>query len=386
MPAASEAAEEVQTLLRFLTQDAKVPLATAMSKVNSLRKANLSNPESISKTSLPTIKEIFADAKLAKQVFNAAKRISNPKKRPASASGSTSGKRLKTTDGEMTDTPAGREKALTLPTLDDPETDLTNMRVETNRAPLVLAFAVILLSYTKPHQPLSSRLSLAQAIVSANSRSKAQSIGLESGPSAEEEGFGRGQPKVKIMGREVPVMRRDGYLASLKETEAAENPNDSDVINPEGGGGEEALWGLDLEALRKSQNASFPTRNQLPIYTAEAARNYLLKSFKPATEEPESPADSQATITSSPPPPKKPKKKSPSELTHEREQALAILLTCLDRLFNSWAPTLGTNELDRRAWQWYLRVRPDVRPGEAGWGQRGSVKLEDILALQKEGR
>ncbi|KAL9615891.1 MAG: hypothetical protein Q9160_009177 [Pyrenula sp. 1 TL-2023] len=383
MPASSEAAEEVQTLLRFLTQDAKVPLAIAMSKVHALRKANFSKPESISKTSLPAIEEIFTDAKVAKQVFNAAKRVSNPKKRPADASESISGKRLKATNGEKTDSPVEREKALAFPTLDDPETNLTNIRVETNRAPLVLAFAVILLSYTRPHQPLSSRLSLAQAIVSANSRSKAQSIGLESGPSAEEEGFGQGQPKVKIMGREIPVMRRDGYLASLKETKAAENSNDSEITSAEGRGEQEALWGLDLEALRKSKSASSPAGNHLPIYTAEAARNYLLKSFKPVTEEPESPVDSQATITASLSP-KKPKKKKPAELTHEREQVLASLLTCLDRLFKSWAPTLGIDELDRRAWQWYLHVRPDVRAGEAGWGQRGSVKLGDILALRKD--
>ena len=35
------AQQEVQDLLRFLTKDAKVPLATAMSKINELRKSNL---------------------------------------------------------------------------------------------------------------------------------------------------------------------------------------------------------------------------------------------------------------------------------------------------------------------------------------------------------
>lgn len=34
-------AAEVQSLLRFLTQDAKVPLQTAMGKVKELQKANL---------------------------------------------------------------------------------------------------------------------------------------------------------------------------------------------------------------------------------------------------------------------------------------------------------------------------------------------------------
>jgi K+-sensing histidine kinase KdpD len=35
------AASQVQALLRFLSQDAKVPLATAMGKVSELRKADL---------------------------------------------------------------------------------------------------------------------------------------------------------------------------------------------------------------------------------------------------------------------------------------------------------------------------------------------------------
>jgi K+-sensing histidine kinase KdpD len=35
------AASQVQALLRFLSQDAKVPLAAAMGKVNELLKANL---------------------------------------------------------------------------------------------------------------------------------------------------------------------------------------------------------------------------------------------------------------------------------------------------------------------------------------------------------
>lgn len=83
--------------------------------------------------------------------------------------------------------------------------------VEMNRAPLVLAFAVELLRYTMPEQPPSSRLSLAQAVVSANSRSKAVSLGIQKGPSADEEGWGEGQPRVKVMGREVAVLKRGGY-------------------------------------------------------------------------------------------------------------------------------------------------------------------------------
>jgi hypothetical protein len=35
------ASAQIQTLLRFLSQDAKVPLATAMGKILELQKANL---------------------------------------------------------------------------------------------------------------------------------------------------------------------------------------------------------------------------------------------------------------------------------------------------------------------------------------------------------
>jgi hypothetical protein len=39
--------------------------------------------------------------------------------------------------------------------------------------------------------------------------------------------------------------------------------------------------------------------------------------------------------------------------------------------------------LDKRAWAWYLRVRPDVQSGAQGWGEKGQVKLSDILALRR---
>ena len=106
--------------------------------------------------------------------------------------------------------PQDYEASLDLPVETDEQT-IMNTTLITNRAPLVLAFAVELLRHTMPEQPPSSRLSLAQAVVSANSRSKAVSIGLEKGLSAEQEGWGHGQPKVKVMGREVSVLKRGGY-------------------------------------------------------------------------------------------------------------------------------------------------------------------------------
>jgi uncharacterized protein YfaQ (DUF2300 family) len=67
----------------------------------------------------------------------------------------------------------------------------------------------------------------------------------------------------------------------------------------------------------------------------------------------------------------------------EKERALGLLLQALDILFSSWASTLSPEELDRRAWSWYVRVRPDIQSGIAGWGEKGKVKLSDILALKR---
>jgi len=63
---------------------------------------------------------------------------------------------------------------------------------------------------------------------------------------------------------------------------------------------------------------------------------------------------------------------------------LGILLRALDIVFSSWVDSLDKAELDRRTWAWYCRVRPDVQNGVAGWGGKGSVKLEDILKLKRE--
>jgi hypothetical protein len=98
--------------------------------------------------------------------------------------------------------------------------------LRTNRAPLVLAFAVQLLKYTQPDQPLSSRLSLGQAVVSLNSRTKAVSLGLAQGDAAKE-GWGEGQPKVVIMGREVPVLKRGGYVVDPQPASVRDEDDDA---------------------------------------------------------------------------------------------------------------------------------------------------------------
>ncbi|KAL8935452.1 MAG: hypothetical protein Q9216_005419, partial [Gyalolechia sp. 2 TL-2023] len=208
---------EIQALLRFFSQDAKVPVPLAMSKVKDLKEACLTTPESLSKTPLPTIQSIFPDEKLAKQILSAAKRTSK-KRTSSSTSTSSPSKRVKNAlpkPGEQI-SPADYEASLALPFLDTSnpaalEDEIDNAVFHTNRAPLVVAFVVQLIKYIMPSQPLSSRLSLAQAVMSMGAKSKALNLGIQTGKAAGDEGWGEGQPKIKVMGRELRVMRRWGY-------------------------------------------------------------------------------------------------------------------------------------------------------------------------------
>ncbi|KAK4998387.1 hypothetical protein LTR66_002361 [Elasticomyces elasticus] len=379
------AAGALQALLRFLSQDARVPLAAAIEKSRHLQKAGLVSPLDISKSNLESLKSIFPDERLAKQVLSAAKRVL--KRHPTDSPSSSAKKRKASLMGDESSTsPAALEASLALPEGATDEENIVNTVLLTNRAPLLLAFAVALLKYTMPDQPLSSRLSLAQAAISVNSRSKAVSLGLEHGKSAEEEGWGQGQPTVKIMGREIRVLKRWGYewverpIGSAKHVKL-EHVEDTPVI-PQAEVAQEnvppALWALDLEALKKGKGSlkagmQSGANSDLPIYTAQSARAYLLKSFDsaPATD----------------PTPSVSPKKRPNSSTKvaEKERNLGSLLCALDLLFESWAIVLDAQELDKRAWSWYVRVRPDVEHGVAGWGGKGNVKLGDILALRRKG-
>jgi hypothetical protein len=133
--------------------------------------------------------------------------------------------------------------------------------------------------------------------------------------------------------------------------------------------GQEALWGLDLEAMRSTDApVTGSTAAGMPIYQPASARAYILKAFG----SPPPAADSK-------------KKKSGAALDREREENLGLLLGALDLLFSSWADHLSREELDRRAWSWYVQVRPDVESGVAGWGGKGEVKLADVLNLRRKG-
>ncbi|KAJ4342179.1 hypothetical protein N0V87_001163 [Didymella glomerata] len=384
------AAQEVQTLLRFLSQDAKVPLAQAIGKVKDLQAAELATPDAIAKSNIEVIKTIFEDEKIARQILNAAKRVSK-KRSITDASGSApapipSPKKIKPLYKQPLSA-SEIEASLALPETIHNEDVLRSKVIFTNRAPLVLAFTVALLKVTMPDQPLSSRLSLAQAVVSMNSKTKAVHIGIDSGRTAEDEGWGEGQPIVRIMNREVRVMKRWGYEwedtsthGTIKKEESTqgtvkeEDSTQGTLVGDDepAKAKEPALWGIDLEALKRANNGpnTHKGSSQLPIHTAQGARAYLLKSF----ETPKAAStDTEAA----------PVKRTAASLTAEKERNLGMLLGALELLYQSWAQVLSAEDLDRRAWGWYVRVRPEVASGQAGWGGKGTVKLSDILELRR---
>lgn len=383
-------ASELQALLRFLTQDAKVPLATAIAKVRELQNANLNesvspiwlchgsddrySPSTIAKSDVDTLKAIFSDEKLAKQVLNAGKRITKKRASGDNDVQQSPRKALKSAHGATPTTPAEIEASVALPASDLTEEDLAKIVVFTNRAPLVLAFVVTLLQYTMPNQPLSSRLSLAQAYVSITSRSRAIYLGIESGRSAEEEGFGEGQPVVKIMGKDLRVMKRWGYDWKEQDPSSQKAPEDgSDEQTADREDDEPAVWGVDLEALKKSSGPASSMRgmdSSLPIYTPQSARAYLLKSF-------DSPKEDDSTAA--------PKKKATAAAVKEAKEAnLGHLLKALNLLYQSWATVLDPAELDRRTWDWYVAVRPAVADGVAGWGGKNNLEIGKILHLRRK--
>ncbi|KAG9192756.1 hypothetical protein G6011_11490 [Alternaria panax] len=399
-------AQDIQSLLRFLSQDARIPLAQALSKIKDLQAANLNTPSDLSKSSHDTLKTIFADEKVARQILNAAKRQS--KKRTADASSPASApvlKKAKPTYGQPLNG-ADLEASLALPDAELDEEKIKAVVIYTNRAPLVLAFAVTLLKFTMPHQPISSRLSLAQAVTSMNSKTKAVHIGLDKSQSAEEEGWGEGQPLLRIMTREVRVMKRWGYewedgttqprISSEAEESAGEQRKGEEKVR------EPALWGVDLEALKRAQSSKDGSSN-LPIYTAQSARAYLMKAFETAAVDVVKKEDvgvkkedvgvkkedvivkkENVNVKIEGQPASKPKgRRTAAVIAAEKEDNLSLLLGALELLYESWSKVLSTEDLDKRAWGWYVRVRPEVAQGAAGWGRKGNVKLSDVLALRR---
>ncbi|KAB5542910.1 hypothetical protein GE09DRAFT_1036584 [Coniochaeta sp. 2T2.1] len=556
--------QDLQELLRLLTVSRKVPMIQAMGQIKSLQAVGLKRCAShsikdIADAEPSVVQSAVKDEKQSKALHSACKAVlkrgsvgGNKRDAPSSTSESSSSKRAKMSS-DTNDllpglsqqeqlSPQELEASLALPVNMD-EQLISRTILQTNRAPLVLAFAVELLRYTMPEQPPSSRLSLGQAVVSANSRSKAISLGIEKGVSAEDEGWGTGQPKVRIMGRDVAVLKRGGYEWKGEEevgTEDTERPTEEEpkpaeppkthpfflpkpepepapsspvwstsqpvslksstfvgrattITSPSqrqalisslmtsiphlttathnawayrttdsrtgyvtekseddgetGAGalllrtmrdlgatdtlvvmtrwyggimlgpdrwrlmrnvvtsalterlrksgtevtlGGEAVWGLDLEGM-KGKAASGGSGRQtggssvvgMQIHSPQGARAYLLKSFARAA-----PAEGKASDggegAESPSKAKKTAKRTVKEIDKEKEENLGLLFGALRLLFDSWADHLIPADLDRRAWSWYVAVRPEVDVGPSGWGAKGVLKLEDILKLRRK--
>ena len=173
--------------------------------------------------------------------------------------------------------------------------------------------------------------------------------------------------------------------------------------------GGEALWGLDLEAMKNKSIATDSMSRSyeagvvgMPIHRPEAAKAYLLKSFATRIEndadvnagnlsdskilaerspdkEQSSPRKGKASATTS-----GPKRKTAKALEIEKQENLARLLGAIRLLFDSWAGHLPAAELDRRAWTWYATVRPEVEEGPSRWGAKGRLQLSNILGLRRK--
>jgi predicted ATP-dependent protease len=136
----------------------------------------------------------------------------------------------------------------------------------------------------------------------------------------------------------------------------------------------------------------------MPIHRPEAAKAYIFKSFAnrmdtPQHDEesevpgPSSEQDRQLTFQKtnvSTPTKSTTKKKTVKAMELEKEENVARLLGAIRLLCESWADHLSTGDLDRRAWTWYVAIRPEVESGPSGWGAKGRLKLSDILALRRK--
>ncbi|KAL1896495.1 hypothetical protein Sste5346_004529 [Sporothrix stenoceras] len=569
----SASEKDLQELLRLLTTTRKLPILQAMTQApadvvkDAIKDAAAA--KSLQTSCKTALKKMAAGGSAgSKRIASAAAGSSSAAKRAKQLGGTAAASRSDNLFmGPEPMTAAELERSLELPvfvpTDEEDEERIASTVLMTNRAPLVLAFAVELLRYTMPEQPVSSRLSLAQAVVSANSRSKATSLGMEwaKGPSADDAGWGQGQPRVRILGREVAVLKRSGYTwkgdeeeqegddkdkepaaTQAAETDTTVGDTTEDTAPPQStpqvhnaqsqpaagiwsnsqtislkdstfvarattitdpgqragllrslmethpklltathnawayrvrssygdhtgsvrqdsyddgetgcgdlmlrvlhelgavdtlvvltrwfGGtmlgpdrwrlmrncvtgvmaerlrrtgadvalGGEAAWGLDLEAMREQQEAgtgggSGSNNNSaaarfkhgpssgltsvvgMPIHRPEGARQYLMKSFLSAED---TGSSTETTPTK--------KKKTVKAMDAEKEENLSLLLGALRMVFDSWADHVTAAELDRRAWGWYVAVRPEVEAGPSGWGAKGTLKLKDILALRR---
>jgi Uncharacterized protein family UPF0029 len=165
--------------------------------------------------------------------------------------------------------------------------------------------------------------------------------------------------------------------------------------------GGEALWALDLEAMRSKSGtgSGHCSGYRQPVVGAvihqpDSARDYLLKSFAPVPVEEVGTgrdgiaADARSGVQGATKTPNEPRSSTKAftkqALDAQKEENLSLLLGALRMLYDSWADHLTPDELDARAWNWYVAVRPDVESGVAGWGAKGVLRLRSILDLRRK--
>jgi hypothetical protein len=190
----------------------------------------------------------------------AAKRVSIKRKRGLPEEGASVPSKRSRVDPTEIQSPADVEASLALPVSDLTDDDLAGIILTTNRAPLLLTFAATLIKHTMPGQPPSACLSLAQAVTSLNAQAKAANIGLASSASAEKEGGGQGQSLVKVMTRDVRVLKRWGYewkpshretIKEIKTEDADQKPSTDMHHETSSVEDSPALLALDLEQLKR---------------------------------------------------------------------------------------------------------------------------------------
>ncbi|KAK6343440.1 hypothetical protein TWF730_011029 [Orbilia blumenaviensis] len=404
---------DVQSLLQFLTGPAKLPLRDAISKAKPLLADGLSSPDLIAKAPLDKLQQIFANEKAAKQVHSAAKRVTKSvasKKRSASTQDDASSSNNATENTPSISPPKRRKKNQT-PSIDasDPqsweagldlpapvrdENLISITTITTNRAPLLLVFTIISLTYTHPWLPASSRFSLAQGLLDLTASSKAKSIGITRKDEHKNDIIEEGYKKIRVLSKEIPILRRwdtpststssfqtETNLQKQGQSHMLDKPPSDDVkatgINPgpstsaagdlssspdapmsrargrSSGSSTSSLypnrpiyWSLSPSLLSQPPTASKLNPSALPIHLPHAAHSYLIRSFS--------------------------------------QDKLPLLLGALHLLYESWVDTLDPADLDRKSWNWYCNVRPVVEDGPEGWGGKGPVNLKNILSLRKK--
>ncbi|KAF3903124.1 hypothetical protein ABW21_db0205551 [Orbilia brochopaga] len=392
------ASADIQGLLRFLTGPAKIPLRDALAKAKPLLADGLSSPEVIAKASLENLHKIFPDEKLAKQVLSAAKRATNSssspkkKKRPANDSPSdpkdsstTSPSKRRRPNNHTTVTidssnPQSWESGLTLPPPSDDIPLISSTTITVNRAPLLLAFAVVSLSYTHPWMPASSRFSLAQGLLDATAASKAKYLGINR-DSQNSQDVEEGYKRIKVLGKDIPVLRRWDVSMSDPETSVQDDDAKSQKtasMNPSSSIAPDST--APTTAATAPSSSTAPAAATVPA-TATATEEPIYWALSPSLLS-QPPAASKLNPSALPihlP------HASHSYLTRAFPDSLPLLLGALHAVYRSWEGALTATEMDSRGWNWYCRVRPAVEDGPGGWGGRGVVKLSDVLSLRKAG-